>query len=832
MSFAAAQNQITAARFAEIVVPLPLRQTFTYRLPLGLQATARTGGRVLVPFGKRELTGYIVALHQDLDESLGLDESALKDVVELLDVEPLITPEILDLSQWIADYYQSSWGEVLKISLPAGVNQTVEQIAAITQAGRDEALRLNEKQLSTAKAQILKFIQEKSEVSTREIGKAFDEKSAKRTVRELETRGWIKTFHRALSAATKPLRRKAVRLLSPDNHKPEAAKKLTEAQQKIVEFLLANNGEFGFAEIVETAQVSASAIGTLEKRGIVETFVREVRRDPLAKAKLPASQNLTLTAAQSQVLHEIIQSSAAQKYQTFLLHGVTGSGKTEVYIRAMQFALSLGKTALMLVPEIALTPIFARRLRVVFGDETAILHSQLSPGERFDEWRRIKSGAARVVIGTRSAVFAPLENLGVVIVDEEHDASYKQHESPFYHGRDVAVMRAAKANAVAILGSATPALETFQNSQTGKYNYLQLPARVANRSMATAEIVDMREIFDLNGKPELFSPQLLNAIHETHARGEQSMILLNRRGFSQFVLCRSCGENVKCPNCDVTLTFHRRENALVCHYCNHRARVPQKCPQCASKFLFFLGEGTEQIEEILRARFSDLRIARVDRDTTTRKNLLEETLHDFADGKIDMLVGTQMLAKGHDFPNVTLVGVVSVDAGLALPDFRAAERTFQLITQVAGRSGRGELSGRVVIQTFHPDHYALRTACAQDYQAFYEIERRFRQHIGYPPFCALASILIHNSDYVHAQETAAILRGCLDRANRENACSILGAAPAPLARIKNEHRLQILVKAKNRKHLRQTLDFAFAEAAELNCDWRSVNLEIDPLNLM
>ena len=838
MSFAAVSNLKslntlqTAPQFAEVVVPRPLRQTFTYRLPIALQTTVKLGARLLVPFGKQQLTAYVVALHDELDSSLGIDREDLKDALELIDAEPLITPAILRLTHWIADYYAASWGEVLKTSLPAGLNATIEQIVCITPEGHNEFLRLTEKQLETAKAKVLGLVAERREIPARDVCKSFGEAGAKRAIRELETRGWLKTFHRALSAQAKPKRRKAVRLLPSENHQNGAAQNLTEPQQKVVEFLLATGGEFGFAEMVGTANVSASAINTLEKRGLVEVFVKEVRRDPLAHAKLPKTLNLTLTNEQAAVLHEILGAITEQNYTAFLLHGVTGSGKTEVYIRAMDFALQQGKTALMLVPEIALTPVFSRRLRVHFGDEVAILHSQLSTGERFDEWRRIKRGEARVVIGTRSAVFAPLENLGVVIVDEEHDGSYKQQDAPFYHGRDVAIVRAHQANAVVVLGSATPALETFHNASTQKYRYLSLPYRVGNRPMAQAEILDMRECFKENGKDAILAPELLTAIGETHSRDEQSMILLNRRGFSQFVICRSCGETIKCPNCDVTLTFHKRENALCCHYCNHRARTPRVCPACASKYIYFLGEGTEQLEDILRGHFPDLKIARVDRDTTLKKHLLEDTLRDFSEGKIDMLVGTQMLAKGHDFPNVTLVGVVSVDVGLALPDFRASERTFQLITQVAGRAGRGKLAGRVLIQTYYPEHYALRHACAQDYGEFYKVERAFRSKLGYPPFVALASFLIHSSDYVHAVETGDILRNCLERANRENACRILGVAPAPLARIKNEFRFQILVKAKNRKKLRETIDFALAEAEELKCDLRAVNLEIDPINML
>ncbi|MDT5296703.1 MAG: hypothetical protein QOJ76_3583, partial [Acidobacteriota bacterium] len=450
------------------------------------------------------------------------------------------------------------------------------------------------------------------------------------------------------------------------------------------------------------------------------------------------------------------------------------------------------------------------------------------------EWGRLKRGEARVVIGTRSAVFAPIGDLGVIIVDEEHEASYRQQESPYYNGRDTAVMRALKEHAVVVLGSATPSLESFQNARQGKYRYLRLPSRIANRAMARAEIVDMREVFrGGGGKPTVFSPDLLTAIEETHARGEQSIILLNRRGYSSFVLCRSCGERITCRNCDVTLTFHRSERSLVCHYCNLRERPPEACPTCRGPFIFFVGEGTEQIEEILRARFPTLRIARLDRDTTARRSTYEQAILSFAAGELDMLVGTQMIAKGHDFPNVTLVGVVSVDAGLALPDFRAAERAFQLITQVAGRAGRGDLPGRVLIQTYHPHHYALRHACAQDYDAFFDEEINYRRNLSYPPFVALASLLVHGDDLTRVQTTAAALRAALDDANTERGCRVLGPAPAPLARLRGEHRIQILLKSRNRPRLRTLIEMALGAAeGEQGCDLGSVNVEIDPVNLM
>jgi primosomal protein N' (replication factor Y) len=532
------------------------------------------------------------------------------------------------------------------------------------------------------------------------------------------------------------------------------------------------------------------------------------------------------------VLAKVDEPLRAHAYAAFLLHGVTGSGKTEVYIRAMRVALALDRSALMLVPEIALTPVFSRRLRMHFGDKVAIFHSSLSPGERFDEWTRVRNGEARIVIGTRSAVFAPTKDLGLVIVDEEHESTYRQQDSPHYNARDTAIVRAQKESAVVILGSATPSLETFHNASTGKYRYLELPERLGKRPMAVAEIIDMREVFSRHRKPRIFSDELLQAIQETHNKKEQSIVLLNRRGYSSFVLCRSCGESIQCPNCDVTLTYHRSEKVIICHYCNHREAAPSKCPSCDGSFIYYVGEGTQQIEEKLKKLFPSLRIARVDRDTTARRGTFEKTLTDFGDGKIDMLVGTQILAKGHDFPNVTLVGVVSVDAGLALPDFRAAERTFQLLTQVAGRAGRGDRPGKVLIQTYHPYHYALRHASAQDYAGFYEEEIRHRQNHTYPPFVALSSLLVHGTDIARVRAEAVELRKELDRANSERSARILGPAPAPLARLKGEYRVQLLIKCRNRHQLRKIIDDALKSLNERNVSLRSINVEIDPVSIM
>jgi primosomal protein N' (replication factor Y) len=820
-------------QYAEVAIPLHVKQTFTYRLPIALQRDARLGSRLLVPFGRKRLTGYIVALLPALDPAAALTDAEIKDAEELLDAEPLLTPEVLEITRWVAEYYAAPWGEVLKASLPAGLNATVEQVLTITPEGRDELARLPLNRTMTARARALRLVADHEEMPLRLIAQHIGETRAGAVARDLERAGWVKLTHRARSVLAKAKRRKAVRLLPVEEHSaPESTRALSKAQQRIIETLIDEGGEMGFADLLEAADASASTIQTLEKRRVVEVFVRNVRRDPLATATLPKIEEMTLTKEQAAALKEIEKPLREGRYSAFLLHGVTGSGKTEIYIRAMRAALLQGRTALMLVPEIALTPVFSRRLRAHFGDQVAIFHSSLTTGERFDEWSRLKRGEARVVIGTRSAVFAPVSNLGLIVIDEEHETSYRQQESPYYNGRDTAIVRASREGAVVVLGSATPSLESFHNARNGKYIYLQLAERIANRALARAEIIDMRGVFAHQGRPEVFSEELLKGIEETHARGEQSIILLNRRGYSSFVLCRSCGESIHCPNCDVTLTYHRSEMSIICHYCNHRRAVPQLCPTCQGKYIYYVGEGTEQLEEMLRKRFPDLRIARLDRDTTSRRKLFERAILEFGAGELDMLVGTQMLAKGHDFPNVTLVGVVSVDAGLALPDFRSAERTFQLITQVAGRAGRGQRAGRVLIQTYHPNHYALKHSCAQDYAGFYDEEIRYRKSLSYPPFVALASLLIHGEDLTRAQATASEIKRALEEANTDRSCRVLGPAPAPLARLRGEHRIQILIKSRSRPRLREVIDIALAEATERGADLRSVNLEIDPINLM
>lgn len=811
--------------YVEVAVPLHVSKTFIYRL--GHQSSRpETGARILVPLGRKLVTGYVVAFHQVLPSEFQLAESEIKDAERVLDSTPVCTKEILELTRWVAEYYASPWGEVIKAALPPGISPAIHEFFELTEIGQNKVRQGADE--STVPGKVLKHLEDAGRTRRDLLTRLGTPAQLGRALREMEEAGLIE---RIQTQSTSFVKHKLVRFVRLGSESKSEAQKLTAAQERVLE-ALKEAEQMSLHDLLRKAGVSTATVTSLEKKGFAETSIKAVRRDPFYDTADEVAQNYTLTSAQSSVLNEIETAIATETYSAFLLHGVTGSGKTEVYIRAMRTALDKGKSAMMLVPEIALTPVFSRRLRQHFGDNVAIFHSSLQRGERFDEWNRVKNGEARIVIGTRSAVFAPVKDLGLIVIDEEHEGSYRQQDSPYYSGRDTAIVRAQKESAVVVLGSATPSLESYHNSRNGKYQYLSLPERIGSRPLAEASIVDMRNVFERHGKARVLSDELLEAIKETRERDEQSIILLNRRGYSSFVLCRSCGETVQCKNCDVTLTYHRSERVMVCHYCNYREPVPSVCPHCGKEYIHYVGEGTEQLEEMLKDAFPGLRIARIDRDTTVNRKRFEQTLKDFSDGRLDSLVGTQMLAKGHDFPNVTLVGVVSVDAGLALPDFRSAERTFQLITQVAGRAGRGDRPGRVLIQTYHPNHYALQHACAQDYEAFYSEEIRYRKNHSYPPFIALASLLVHGPDFNKVRNDALEVRRQLDLANQDRAARVLGPAPAPLARLKGEHRFQLLIKSKSRRRLREVADSAMKAVADRGMNLRSINLEIDPVSMM
>ena len=601
--------------------------------------------------------------------------------------------------------------------------------------------------------------------------------------------------------------------------------KLNKPERELKAFLELHPGSHNLKDLESMLAHSSTAARSLARKGVV-TLTAETIGVTAGAVRAPH----TLNPAQQAAYDAIRLAIDAREFRAFLLYGVTGSGKTEIYLNAIQAVVAQGRGALLLVPEIALTPAMAGQFFSRFGDRVAILHSAFTDVERTDQWRRIRSGSASVVVGTRSGVFAPVRNLGLIVVDEEHDGSYKQEETPRYNGRDVALVRAQAAHACVVLGSATPSLESRFNAERGKYTLLTLPGRIEARPMPAVELIDMRQEFLETRQQATFSRKLIEAIGQRLENGEQTIILLNRRGFSSFVACRACGERVQCVNCSVTLTFHKRDRRLLCHYCGYAEKVPSVCPKCASDHVYFLGVGSERVEEELHRAFPAARIARLDRDTVTGKRQYETILDGFREGSFDILVGTQMIAKGHDIPNVTLVGVVSADVGLGMPDFRAAERTFQLLTQVAGRAGRGSLPGIVLIQTINPDHYAVRMAAAQDYTAFYEKELAFRRAMSYPPFTAMANVLVRSEKKELALRMSGEL-GMLLTPPPEK-LRVMGPAEAPVPRLKAEYRYQLLIKSASRIALNALLQKVRAFAIERKWPATALVIDVDPLSLL
>ena len=608
--------------------------------------------------------------------------------------------------------------------------------------------------------------------------------------------------------------------------------RLTAKQREALDALAGATAPMPLSDLRDRG-ITADVVGRLASRGLVAVIDEAHERDPFDTAVVqdvvrdPARP---LTQEQAAALQQLEALSDLREFRVALLHGVTGSGKTELYLRLSQRVCAADRRVLMLVPEIALTPSIAALFRSAFGGRVAIQHSALSDGERHDQWHRIRRGDVDLVIGTRSAVFAPLDRLGLVIVDEEHDASYKQEEAPRYHGRDVAIMRASREGALVVLGSATPSLESYQNAVTGKYARIVLERRVLDRPLAAVRVVNMRDEYAAEGPDVVISRDLAAAIEDRLTRREQVVVLLNRRGYSTAVVCRQCGDTFECPNCSISLTVHGARNGwrARCHYCNYSVMVPKKCRKCAAPYLEHTGFGTEKVEQHLRDRFPDARIGRVDRDSVRRKGALASLLTHFAAAQLDILVGTQMIAKGHDFPRVTLVGVISADVGLGLADFRAGERTFQLLTQVAGRAGRGEVSGEAVVQTLYPEHYSVVLACRQDYPGFFEKEINFRRGMKYPPLVAMVNGVVRGRSFADAMQTAADVVRRLE-ARVSGSFVILGPAPAPLAKLRGEHRVQFFLKGTRRAEMRQAIRAVLSEMPEVR---RRVTIDVDPLSVL
>jgi len=805
-------------QYCDVSLPVPVDQLFTYALPETLRHRVQAGSRLVVPFGPRKLTGVILRCHDDPPEM------AAREALRLIDAAPVLDSELLALGRWIAGYYCAPLGDVLRSMLPLAAEIRQGKIWSLTDSGRDAARQLL---LDTAPddpvAQVLRML-EKRPLSAAYLAKALP--LADRVIKSLASKGFLVVEQ--VQAERDPLRAPAERLrveLAAGAAAVAADLKLNKPERELRAFLELHPGSHNLKDLESMVRNASLAGRSLARKGMVT-----LKPESLAIAAGPVRVRHTLNAAQQAAHEQIAAAIAAKRYRTFLLHGVTSSGKTEVYLNAIEAVLAEGRSALLLVPEIALTPAMAGQFFARFGDRVAILHSAFTDVERSEQWRRIRSGAAPVVVGTRSGVFAPVRNLGLIVVDEEHDGSYKQEENPRYNGRDVAIVRAQAAGACVVLGSATPSLESRYNAERGKYTLIELAGRIEARPMPTVERIDMRQEFLETRQQATFSRKLLEAIGARLENGEQTIVLLNRRGFSSFVACRACGERVSCMNCSLTLTYHKRDRRLLCHYCGYAEKVPSVCPKCQSEHIYFLGLGSEKVEEELHRSFPAARIARLDRDTVTGKRHYETVLNEFREGNYDVLVGTQMIAKGHDIPNVTLVGVVSADIGLGMPDFRAAERTFQLLTQVAGRAGRGNVPGMVLIQTINPDHYAVRMAAAQDYQAFYEKELHFRRMMHYPPFSAMANVLVRAEKKDMALRMSSEL-GLLLMPPPEQ-LKIMGPAEAPVPRLKNEYRYQFLVKAASRKALNELLRRIRAFALEHKWGATALVIDVDPLTLM
>ena len=737
---------VPPARAVAVAVPVPYLDALTYLVPDGT-AVPRPGVRVRVPLGRRSVVGTVLA---QVSVAPGMD---LKPLEGVLDDEPFVPPAVVELCQWVADYYVAGVGDAIGVAQPPGSRRTA---------------------------------------------------SSFRTVRVVHATAFGLDTARMGGEGLTPKQRAAL-------------EELAAASAGLASRVLKDRG------------ITPAVVARLVEAGMAVVRRERDERDPLAAAATAGPDAPALTPDQQSAFDTLRVLAGTGEFRAAVLYGVTGSGKTEVYVRLAASVVEAGRRVLVLVPEIALTPSAVARFQRAFAGRVAVQHSGLSDGERHDQWHRIRRGEVDVVVGTRSAVFTPLDRLGLIVVDEEHDSSYKQEESPRYHGRDVAVMRASREGALVVLGSATPSLESFRNADTGRYARVALDRRVLDRPLASVRIVDMREVYAEGGPDVVISPALAEAIGARLERGEQSLVLLNRRGWATSIFCRQCGTPMECPRCSVSLTVHggtRRAGRARCHYCDYSIPVPPQCPTCAAPYMEQAGFGTERVEVEVARLFPNARVARVDRDAIRKRGALTALLAGFAAGEIDVLVGTQMIAKGHDFPRVTLVGVISADVGLGLPDFRAAERTFQLLTQVAGRAGRGERTGEAIIQTLNPAHYSVELACRQDYPAFYEKELAYRRAMQYPPLFALINVIVRGASEGDAMTAAHQLAGKLQPVS---GFLVLGPAPAPLGRLRGEHRVQLFLKGPKRTEMRNALRRALEALPALR---RRVTIDVDPMTVL
>ena len=872
-------------RYCDVAVAVPLDATFTYRVPDELPEPC-AGGRVIVPFREKRMCGIVTEVHEREPKF------AAKPVQQVLDTTPALTAELMQLGRWIAHYYIAPIGEVLRTMLPLAAefrrvtgyhitDKGLEALHAASTVGSSLRARVEPEQQMIEYA-VLDRLADGKVVRAESLRTSAG--ATRTTLLGLLRKKWI--AREDLSGVRDASRRIQVATLIPGRRMPSGVEedegseagtevvpfrgsydgmeasaidpglkasidgfdagsslssrpartacssalgRLNANQQAIVDYLRRQPEQRANVSVLRELAVPRTTLQTLVRRGIVR-LSQEPAEFHVSGLK-PRKLEFLFNPEQKAALEQIGEAVDAGRFVAMLLHGVTGSGKTAVYLSAMQAMLGKGRSAILLVPEIGLTPAVAADLHQVFGDEVAILHSALSDDERVDQWKRIRNRECRIVVGTRSAVFAPVPDLALIVVDEEHDHSYKQDETPRYHARDVAVMRAKMNRAVVVLGSATPSLETYYNARQGKYRLMELSERIAKRPLPEVEIVDMRAEFQHTKKDAVLSQKLAEEIGKRLQRGEQAMALLNRRGYSAFVLCRACGETVQCKNCAIAMTYHKREHRLLCHYCGFLRPAPKMCPKCGSEYVQYLGTGAEKLEHILHGIFPQARIGRLDRDTVRGRDDLERVLGALHEGEIDLLVGTQMIAKGHDIPNVTLVGVVGSDAALGFPDFRAAERTFQLLTQVAGRAGRGDTPGKVVLQTFFPEHYAIQFAAAHDYHGFYEKEARFRSWMHYPPFNAVSNVLVRSSRLNLALTWSGIL-GQWFASTRLEGVRVMGPAAAPIVRLKTEYRYHFLLKSASRERMNNVLRAMIEHALEMKIPRTNLVVDVDALSVV
>jgi primosomal protein N' (replication factor Y) (superfamily II helicase) len=829
------------SEYCDVALPVLLDGTFTYRLSGTIPAI---GARVLVPFREKRLSGIVMAVH-DTAPSM-----QARYILNVLDTAPVLDGQLIRLGDWISKYYIAPLGEVFRTMLPLtaefrrifGYYITDAGLATLQQASLlDSGLRsIKSPEDSSTIMEVLTYLAESGLVREGTLRSATG--ATKETITVLLRKKWI--ARQDMSAVRDASRTIKVAVLidcppgvphtSPLGEGASKTK-LNPNQQAILNALRDTRGRMLVEELRELclpetgARIPQSTLQTLVKRGLV-SIEEEAAQFTISNMKAKSPLDFTFNPQQSKALEHILGAVAARKFSASLLHGVTGSGKTAVYLAAMREVHKQGLSAIMLVPEIGLTPAAAAQIHFVFGENVAILHSGLSDDERAEQWHRIRRGEARIVVGTRSAIFAPVSDLALIIVDEEHDQSYKQEETPRYHARDVAVMRAKMSGTAVVLGSATPSLESYYNAQQAKYALIELPDRVEHRPLPQVELIDMKVEYQETGKEQAISRRLAEEITQRLERGEQAMVLLNRRGFSAFVTCRSCGETLQCRNCAISMTHHKRTHRMECHYCGFLSPIPKHCAKCGSEYINFLGTGSEKLEELLHAMFPQARIGRLDRDTVRGRHDFERVLNQLNSGELDLLVGTQMIAKGHDVHGVTLVGVVGADTALSQPDFRAAERTFQLLTQVSGRAGRGSSPGKVVLQTYFPQHYAVQFAARHDFAGFYDKELRYRGWMHYPPFHAIANVLIRSDKLEDALKYSGLL-GQWFQDTRHESVRVLGPAAAPIVRLKNDYRYHILLKSASREKLNKLLRAMLDHAASKKISRTNVIVDVDALSL-